>query len=139
MTRRGFTLIEVMVVVVILGLLATVVAVNVAGKPDKAKVRLTTAALASLSANLDDFRLNHGRYPERLEDLVFMPAYVNPRHWPPGGYLLKAPRDAWDNEYLYRVPGSDGFPVDVVSYGADGKPGGIEFDEDLWNHARRGQ
>ena len=83
---------------------------------------------------LDAFRRNHNLYPETLEDLVYMPAYVEARNWIPGGYLKKLARDGWGNEMIYRVPGTEGQPYDIVSVGADQRMGGEGINADIWNH-----
>jgi len=120
--RKGFTLIELMVVIVILGILATIVAVNVGGKEGPVKHELTLTALLRLKGEVDLFKLHQSRYPARLEELVER------------GQLDQVPRDAWKNPFHYRVPGVRGAPYDLLSYGADGEPGGTGADEDLWSH-----
>lgn len=133
--RSGFTLIELMVVIVILGILATVLIVNLGDRDQPARQAVTKALLRELNTQLAMFRLDHHRTPEGLDDLVFRPAYVDPGDWTP--YLTDPPRDGWGHEFVYRVPGSDGFSFDVVSHGSDGQPGGEGHAQDLWNHARR--
>lgn len=130
----GFTLVEMMVVIVIIGILATVLITQIAGKDDRAKVEATRALLSQVSNALVLFKLDHNRYPDRLDDLVTIPPYANPRNWPPGGYLKAAPRDAWGREFVYRVPGTKGQPFDVISLGEDGREGGEGYAQDLWNH-----
>ena len=130
----GFTLVEMMVVIVIIGILATVLITQIAGKADRAKVEATKAIIKQVGDAVEMFKLDHNKYPERLDDLMRMPAYVDARKWPPGGYLKKSPRDAWDRELYYRFPGTAGQPFDVVSFGEDGREGGEGYAEDLWNH-----
>jgi len=130
----GFTLVEMMVVIVIIGILAAALIVQITGRADKARVEATKAILKQVADAVEMFKLDHNKYPERLEDLVRMPAYVDARKWPPGGYLKKAPRDGWDRELIYRPQGTGGQPFDIISLGEDGREGGEGFAEDLWNH-----
>ena len=137
MRRRnaGFTLIEMMVVVVIIGILATVVIAAVWGRDQPARQTVTRALAKELAAQVSMFRLDHGRFPAGLEDLVFRPEDVDPDRWSP--YIDELSTDGWGRAFIYNVPGSDAFPFDIGSYGADGQPGGEGFDADVWNHARR--
>jgi general secretion pathway protein G len=131
--NKGMTLIEIMVVVVILGIIATVVAANVGGKPDQAKARMTVTQLKMLRGEVDLFRADQHRLPERLEDLVHRPAYVDPKSWPMDGYRSEVPLDGWGRPYEFRVPGSRA-SFDIISRGADGKEGGEGVNADLWSH-----
>ncbi len=131
--RAGFTLIEIMVVVVIIGILATLVIVNIAGKDDAAKANATKAMISTVSSSLDMFKLEQNRYPEKVEDLVHQPTYIDPSKWKQN-YLKKVPFDGWGQPFVYRTPGTNGQPYDLVSLGADQKEGGSGYDEDLWNH-----
>jgi general secretion pathway protein G len=122
--QRGFTLIEVMIVVAILGVLATLVVVNVGGQTDKANITAAKSDLQAISQALDLYKLDNFRYPttdQGLEALVDKPD--NARNWPEGGYLKKPPTDPWQNPYVYISPGVDG-PYDLYSMGADGAEGG---------------
>ena len=105
----GFTLVEMLVVILIIGLLATLVLVNVGKHGEESARKVTQAHLAQLRGHLDLFKLSTGRYPDRLEDLVR------------AGYLHEVPLDAWSRPFVYRVPGADGRPFEVASWGADGK------------------
>jgi general secretion pathway protein G len=134
--ERGFTLVEMMVVVVIIGIVATVVAVNVVDRLERAKVRLTVAAIARLKGEVQLFKLDQDRYPEQLQDLAHQPVYVDPRKWPESNYLDEVPPDGWDRPFHYACPGTRG-PYDIVSWGADGKPGGEGVNADLWSHPAR--
>lgn len=122
--QKGFTLIEVMIVVAILGVLATLVVVSVGGQDDKARQAAAKSDLQAISQALDLFKLDNFRYPttdQGLEALVDKPD--NARNWPEGGYLRKSPTDPWENPYVYISPGVDG-PYDLYSMGADGAEGG---------------
>jgi general secretion pathway protein G len=132
--NAGFTLVEMMVVIVIIGILAAVLVTQISGRADKAKVEATKAMISQVAGALDMFKLDHNRYPDRLEDLLTPPAYVEPKKWPPGGYLKKYPRDGWDKDFVYRVPGTRGQPYDVISFGEDMREGGEGYAEDIWNH-----
>jgi general secretion pathway protein G len=131
--RGGFTLVEIMVVVIIIGILATLVIARVGGQSDQARLKTTKAILASVSSQLEIFKLNHARFPDSLEDMVTMPNYITkPETWPQGGYLKELPEDGWGNKLVYRRNTSStnrGF--DLVSLGADGKEGGEGLDADI--------
>src|SRR5258706_872750 len=92
--QGAFTLVEMMGVIVIIGILAAVVAGRVMVSGDKAKMEATKAPIENVSQALDIYKLDQNKYPARLEDLMNMPPDVDPKKWPPGGYLKKAPRDA---------------------------------------------
>ena len=127
----GFTLLEIMVVVAIIGLLAAVIVPNVIGQGESAKVDLTKANMGKIVQQLDMYKFNNGSYPtteEGLNGLVERPASA--RKWPEGGYLSKVPEDPWNNEYVYLSPGVDG-PFDLLSLGADGVEGGEGNDADI--------
>jgi general secretion pathway protein G len=137
-TQAGFTLIELMVVIVILGLLAGVIIPRFMGETDKAKVATTKMQIASLESALKMYKLDNGSYPsteQGLQALVESPTAGNlPTNWRKGGYLEKGkvPKDPWKNDYIYICPGSHG-DFDLLSYGADGEPGGEGFDKDINN------
>lgn len=136
MQRRkqgGFTLIEIMVVVVILGVLAAFVVPNLMDKPEQAKITKAKADIASLESALDLYRLDVGSYPstdQGLESLTEKPA--DAPSWKEGGYLKKLPNDPWGSPYNYLNPGVHG-TVDVFSYGADGADGGDGANADIGN------
>jgi len=130
---QGFTLVEMMVVIVIIGILAGVLITQLSGRADRAKVEATRALITQISAQLDLFKLDFNKYPTRLEDLLTMPPDVDQKKWPPGGFLKKYPKDGWDREFIYRVPGTKGQPYDVISLGEDGREGGEGYAEDIWN------
>lgn len=136
MRQQGFSLIEIMVVVVIIGILATVVVLNIADAPDEARVAKARQTIASLEAGLELYRLNNHHYPsteQGLEALVRKPAgQPEPRNWKAGGYIKSLPLDPWQREYQYLNPGVNG-AVDIWSWGADGQPGGEGANADIGN------
>ena len=132
--QRGFTLLEIMVVVVILGILAALVVPKIISRPDEARVIAAKQDIASLMSALKLYRLDNGRYPtteQGLQALVVKPtASPIPPNWKPGGYLERLPKDPWGSPYQYLNPGVHG-EIDVFSYGADGAPGGEGNDADI--------
>jgi general secretion pathway protein G len=131
---RGFTLIEVMVVIVILGVLAALVVPRVLSRPDEARVVAARQDIAAIGQALKLYRLDNQRYPtaeQGLQALVTKPELAPlPPNWKPGGYLERLPKDPWGNGYLYVNPGLHG-DIDVMSLGADGKSGGEGVDADI--------
>jgi general secretion pathway protein G len=132
--QQGFTLIEVMVVVVILGILAALIVPNVLGQGDKARVGTTQSTLATVSNALDLYKLDNHKYPstqEGLDALINKPASA--KNWMAGGYIRGGmPKDGWGNDLQYVSPGANGRAYDLYSFGADGKEGGEENDADLF-------
>lgn len=133
--RSGFTLIEVMVVIVILGVLAALIVPNVMGRGEKAKVDTTSITLKGVAGALDQYKLDNGRYPSMqdggLDALVNQPATA--KNWLPGGYVKGGyPKDSWENDLQYVIPGREGRPFDLYSFGADGKEGGEGNDADIY-------
>lgn len=131
---RGFTLIEIMVVVVIMGVLAALVVPRLMGRADDARVLAAKQDISTLMQALKLYRLDNQRYPSNeqgLQALVTRPASGPvPPNWKSGGYLDRLNKDPWGNVYQYQSPGSRS-EVDVFSYGADGKPGGTGNDADI--------
>ena len=129
---RGFTLIEVMVVIVILGVLAALVVPRVMSRPDEARAVAARQDIASLMQALKLYKLDNRRYPtteQGLGALVARPsAAPQPDNWKP--YVERLPNDPWGQPYQYLAPGVHG-EVDVFSYGADGRAGGEGFDADI--------
>ncbi|GAB6064586.1 type II secretion system major pseudopilin GspG [Deferrisoma palaeochoriense] len=116
---RGFTLIEILIVVAIIGLLASLVSPRLFSKLESSKVKTAKAQIEMLATACDTFRLDVGRYPRSLEEL----RHSTEPGWD-GPYLPKEiPKDPWGNPYLYKVPGDHG-DYDIISLGADGQPGG---------------
>jgi general secretion pathway protein G len=133
---RGFTLIEIMVVIVIIGLLAAFIVPAVIGKVDEAKVSKTKGDIQALEAALAIFYLDNSKYPtteQGLKALVVQPNDPSIRHWKPGGYLDRVSKDPWGNDYQYAFPGQHGKAYDVYSLGADGQPGGEGINADIGN------
>jgi general secretion pathway protein G len=130
----GFTLIEVMVVVVILGILAALIVPRVMGRPDEARVIAAKQDIAALSQSLKLYRLDNLSYPtteQGLQALVARPASPPvPPNWKAGGYLERLPKDPWGRDYRYLNPGLHG-EIDVFSLGADGEPGGEGYNADV--------
>ena len=132
----GFTLIEIMVVVVIIGLLAAVIVPTVVSKVDEAKVNKAKADIQSLETALTMYRLDNSKYPtsdQGLTALVTQPTDPSIKHWRTGGYLSRVSKDPWGNDYQYVIPGSHGREYDLFSLGADGAPGGEGIDADIGN------
>ena len=131
MSNKGFTLIEIMIVIIIIGMLSALVAPNFFKKIDKAKIKTTIAQIDLLGAALDDFRLDNGRYPTSDEGLNALREKVEELSNWDGPYLPKAvPSDAWGNAYVYISPGEHG-EYDIISYGRDKEQGGEENDKDI--------
>jgi len=136
--ETGFTLIELMVVIIILGLLAAVAIPRFMGESDKAKVGTTKTQIVMLETALKMYKLDNGSYPtteQGLKALVEAPTVGNlPKNWRQGGYLEKGkvPKDSWKNDFVYICPGSHS-DFDLTSLGADGEPGGEGFDKDINN------
>ena len=136
--QRGFTLLEVMVVVVILGILAALVVPKIISRPDEARVIAAKQDIASLMQALKLYRLDNQRYPtteQGLQALLAKPTGAPiPLNWKPGGYIERLPKDPCGGPYQYLNPGVHG-EIDVFSYGADGAPGGEGNDADIgsWN------
>lgn len=132
--QKGFTLIEIMVVIVILGVLAALVVPNIMGRPDEARVTAAQSDIRSISNALDLFKLDNFGYPttdQGLDGLVTKPAgSPEPKNWNPDGYLKKVPKDPWGNEYQYLSPGAHG-KFDLYSFGADGREGGEGVNADI--------
>ena len=126
--QSGFTLIEIMVVVIILGILVSLIAPNIFGVLDDAEITATRAQMRNIEVALDMYRMNHSRYPAPEEGLE---ALLNPPDRE-RGYIDNIPKDSWNNEYIYRYPGENG-EYDLFSYGRDGQEGGSGLDADIGN------
>ena len=134
--KRGFTLIEIMVVIVILALLAALVGPKILGRTDDAKIQTTKTQIRSLESALKLYKLDNGVYPtteQGLNALVAKPTVgVAPKNYKEGGYLesKQVPKDGWGNDYIYVSPGENG-DYDLYSYGADGVKGGEGKNADI--------
>lgn len=137
--EEAFTLIEIMVVIMIIGLLVGVVGINVMNSYRRAERKAAAAQIRNFETALDQYRMDCGRYPtadQGLQALVESPGGAPCRNYPPGGYLKgKLPNDPWGNPYVYMSPGVDGGPYSIESYGADGMDGGDGENADIesWN------
>lgn len=133
--QRGFTLLEVMVVIVILGILASMVVPNLMGNKDKADQQKAVSDIVALENALDMYRLDNSIYPttdQGLDALVQKPtSSPEPRNYREGGYVKRLPQDPWRNDYLLLSPGENG-KIDIFSAGPDGQPG-TEDDIGNWN------
>ena len=134
--RRGFTLIEIMVVVVIIGLLSALVGPRLIGKSDEARRKTTQTQIAQLEQVLGLYYLDNGFYPttaQGLDALVTKPALQpEPLNYAEGGYMKKKPTDAWGRDFIYICPGDHG-DFDIISYGADGEENGEGAAADINN------
>ena len=137
-TARGFTLIEIMVVVVIMGILAALIVPKLMGRTDDARIIAAKQDIATVMQALKLYKLDNQRYPtteQGLQALITKPT-TGPAAdgWKSGGYVDKLPHDPWGNPYQYLSPGING-ELDVFSLGADGQPGGVGNDADIgsWN------
>ncbi|MBS1186984.1 MAG: gspG [Burkholderiaceae bacterium] len=131
---RGFTLIEIMVVVVIIGVLGALIVPKLMGRTDEARVTAAKQDIATLMQALKLYRLDNQRYPateQGLRALIERPVSgPSANNWKVGGYIEKLPKDPWGNPYQMLSPGVKG-EIDVFSYGADGQPGGTGNDADI--------
>ena len=133
--QAGFTLIELMVVIVILGILATIIVPKIMNRPEQARQLKAKMQIEGFETALKLYKLDNGAYPnteQGLQALVTPPATGVSKNYPKEGYLEKGgvPKDPWGNDYIYLAPGTHG-PYDISSYGADGIQGGEEFNQDI--------
>ncbi len=133
--RRGFTLIELMIVVVILGLLATTVMPKILSKPDQARRTKAMVDIRSVQSALAMFKTDTGRFPTTAEGLQALVANPGAKGYDPDGYLEKVPSDPWGNRFIYICPGLHSKDYDLESFGKDGEDGGSDKDADIesWN------
>ncbi|HSC78844.1 MAG TPA: type II secretion system major pseudopilin GspG [Chitinolyticbacter sp.] len=132
--QRGFTLIEILVVITILAILGALVVPKIMDRPNEARVVAAQQDIRTLIQGLKLYKLDNGRYPsteQGLRALIEKPTSAPvPNNWKTGGYLEKLPKDPWSGDYLYLNPGLKG-EIDVMSYGSDGVQGGEGFDADI--------
>ena len=137
---NGFSLVELMVVIFIIGLLATVVLINVLPSQDKAMRVKAQGDIATLGQAMEMYRLDNLAYPGAAEGLAALrspPASLAlPQNYRAGGYVKDLPNDPWGRPYQYQTPGRDGAAFDIFSLGADGKPGGEGNDADIYSESR---
>jgi general secretion pathway protein G len=143
LSNRGFTLIELMVVIVILGILATFLIPKIMSRPDEARIIKAKNDMKAIESALKLYKLDNGFYPtteQGLEALIKKPETEPvPQNWKSGGYLdsNSAPVDPWGHPYIYRSPGEDGRDYEIISYGADGKEGGEGINADIKSYEAR--
>ena len=133
---RGFTLIEIMVVVVIIGLLAAVIVPTVVSKIDEARVAKAKEDIQSLETALTMYYMDNSKYPtndQGLTALTTQPTDPTIRNWKPGGYIERISKDPWGNPYVFTFPSTHGKAYDLCSLGADGQPGGDGINADICN------
>jgi len=137
--NAGFTLLELMIVIVILGILGAIVVPQFMDEPHKARVVQARMQIENLSTAIKKFYLDNGFYPsteQGLESLVEMPAIGRaPKSYPNNGYISKIPQDPWKTDYIYVMPG-DRTPFEIMSFGADAVEGGTEEGLDIWGEDR---
>jgi general secretion pathway protein G len=132
--QSGFTLIEIMVVVVILAVLGALVVPKILENVDKARVTRAQSDIRAIQTALDLYRLDNFKYPtteQGLQALVKQPSDPTITNYRSGGYLPSLPKDPWNNLYIYASPGADGRDYDITSLGRDGKQGGEGYDADI--------
>ena len=134
--KKGFTMLELMAMLIIIGLLATVVVTKVASQIDKAKITTTKANLKMLSAAVNSFRMDTGRLPTEDEGLfVLIEEPQDVTGYPQGGYLetTEIPLDGWKHEFYFELSPESGKAFVIISFGADGEEGGEDNDQDLYS------
>ena len=132
--ETGFTLVELLVVIVIRGLLATIVAINVLPATGRANTEKAKADIATIEQALEMYRLDNLTYPSSTDGLQALvappPGAAQPQRYRQGGYIKRLPDDPWGNPYVYAAPGTNG-PYKIASFGADGTAGGTDSDADI--------
>jgi general secretion pathway protein G len=136
LSERGFTLIEIMVVMVIIAILGALIGPQILGRVDEARVTKAKADIRTLGTSLDLYRMDNFQYPttdQGLQALVRKPNDPSVRNWKEGGYVQKLTKDPWGNDYQYLFPGTHGSAYDLYSLGADGQLGGEGNNADIGN------
>jgi general secretion pathway protein G len=134
--HRGFTLIEIMVVMVIIAILGALIGPQILGRVDEARTTKAQSDIRTLGTALDLYRMDNFQYPttdQGLRALVEKPNDPSVRNWKSGGYVQKLSKDPWGNDYQYLSPGTRGGAYDLWSYGSDGQPGGDGTAADIGN------
>ena len=134
-SQRGFTLLEIIVVVTIIAILAAYIAPKIAGRTDDARIAKAKSDIRVLESSMELYKLDNFSYPttdQGLDALVNKPSGAELKHWRKGGYIKKLSKDPWGNEYQYQIPGANG-EFDIYSYGSDSAVGGTEVDADIGN------
>lgn len=136
--NSGFTLVELLVVVVILSIIVSIVGVSVLKRPDEARQGAAKTQIASFKGALNLYYIHTGKFPtteQGLKALIAKPDDIDGNRWK-GPYLdsNKVPKDPWDSEYVYQQPGTEGADYDITCYGKDGAQGGTGYDADITNH-----
>lgn len=133
--RKGFTLIEVMIVMVIIGLMSTFIVPRIMDRPEQARRIKAQSDIRAIESALNLFKTDTGRYPSTAEGLRALVSDPGIRGYNPGGYLDNVPRDPWGNEYVYLSPGRNNRDYDLESFGRDGQDGGTGPDANIqsWN------
>jgi general secretion pathway protein G len=134
-TQKGFTLLEIIVVVTIIAILAAYIAPKVAGRAEDARIAKAKSDIRVLESSMELYKLDNFSYPstdQGLDALVNKPSGQELKHWRKGGYIKKLNRDPWGNDYGYRLPGSNG-EFDIYSLGADSAVGGSDNAADIGN------
>jgi general secretion pathway protein G len=133
---RGFTLLEIMIVVVIIGVMVAMIAPKMLGNVDEARVTKAKADIQALETALTMYKLDNFTYPsteQGLNALVQKPGDDSAKNWRAGGYLPRLVKDPWKNDYQYAYPGTHGGEFDLFTLGADGQPGGEKVAADIGN------
>lgn len=133
--KTGFTLIELMIVIVILGLLATVIMPKILDRPEQARRTKAMLDIKSIETALASFKIDTGWLPTTAQGLAALVSNPGVENYHSGGYLEKMPTDPWGNQYIYVSPSQHGNKYDLESYGRDGEDGGADDDADIesWN------
>jgi len=134
-TRKGFTLLEIIVVVAIIAILAAYIAPKITGRVDDARISKAKSDIRVLESSLELYKLDNFTYPssdQGLRALTSKPSGSNTKNWRQGGYIKKLNKDPWGNEYEYQYPGSNG-EIDIFSKGADAALGGTDEAADIGN------